>query len=52
MTLTVALRLGRVSNLPTTWTNVLAGMILAGGTPGLATTPALLLARLVEETKL
>ena len=44
MTLTVALRLGRVSNLPTTWTNVLAGIILAGGTPSLATTPGLLLA--------
>lgn len=25
------LRLGRVSNLPTVWTNVLAGMVLAGG---------------------
>jgi UbiA prenyltransferase family protein len=28
----VYLRLGRVSNLPTVWTNVLAGVILAGGT--------------------
>lgn len=27
----VALRLGRVSNLPTVWTNVLAGFALAGG---------------------
>lgn len=27
----VALRLGRVSNLPTVWTNVLAGTALAGG---------------------
>src|SRR5690606_18798399 len=26
----VALRLGRVSNLPTVWTNVLAGMVLSG----------------------
>lgn len=26
-----ALRLGRVSNLPTVWTNVLAGLLLAGG---------------------
>jgi 4-hydroxybenzoate polyprenyltransferase len=26
----VALRLGRVSNLPTVWTNVLAGIVLAG----------------------
>ena len=29
----VALRLGRVSNLPTVWTNVLAGGILAGADP-------------------
>jgi 4-hydroxybenzoate polyprenyltransferase len=29
-TLTVALRLGRVSNVPTVWTNVAAGMALAG----------------------
>jgi len=28
----VALRLGRVSNLPTVWTNVLAGVVLAGAT--------------------
>lgn len=27
----VALRLGRVSNLPTVWTNVLAGVAIAGG---------------------
>jgi len=30
MTLSVALRLGRVSNLPTVWSNVLVGTILAG----------------------
>lgn len=32
----VLLELGRVSNLPTVWSNVLAGMVLAGGwlTPG------------------
>jgi UbiA prenyltransferase family len=30
MKLSTALRLGRVSNLPTTWTNVLAGLALAG----------------------
>ena len=30
MTLATALRLGRVSNLPTVWTNVMAGMALAG----------------------
>jgi 4-hydroxybenzoate polyprenyltransferase len=29
----VALRLGRVSNLPTVWTNGLAGAVLAGGDP-------------------
>jgi len=28
-----ALRLGRVSNLPTVWTNMLAGIVLAGGNP-------------------
>ncbi len=31
MTWQVALRLGRVSNLPTVWTNTLAGILLAGG---------------------
>jgi len=30
----VALALGRVSNLPTVWTNVLAGVALAGGVTG------------------
>jgi 4-hydroxybenzoate polyprenyltransferase len=30
-----ALRLGRVSNLPTVWTNVLAGVVLNGGAPSL-----------------
>jgi 4-hydroxybenzoate polyprenyltransferase len=33
MNWTVALRLGRVSNLPTVWTNVLAGIVLAGSIP-------------------
>lgn len=37
----VALRLGRVSNLPTVWSNVLAGAVLAGGLPQGAA-PALL----------
>jgi 4-hydroxybenzoate polyprenyltransferase len=32
-----ALRLGRVSNVPTVWTNVLAGFALAGEIPGGAT---------------
>jgi 4-hydroxybenzoate polyprenyltransferase len=31
MTLATALRLGRVSNLPTVWTNAIAGTALAGG---------------------
>lgn len=31
MNLTIALRLGRISNLPTVWTNVLVGAMLAGG---------------------
>lgn len=31
MKLSVALKLGRVSNLPTVWTNVFAGVVLAGG---------------------
>jgi UbiA prenyltransferase family len=31
MTWRVALKLGRVSNLPTVWTNTLAGILLAGG---------------------
>ena len=35
MTLRTALRLGRVSNLPTVWTNVLAGIALNGGNPTL-----------------
>jgi 4-hydroxybenzoate polyprenyltransferase len=30
--LRTALRLGRVSNLPTVWTNVMAGLALNGGT--------------------
>lgn len=30
----VALRLGRVSNLPTVWTNVMTGVVLAGGAAG------------------
>jgi len=41
-----ALKLGRVSNLPTVWSNVLAGMILAGGgtdDPALALTLTLVL---------
>ena len=40
----VALRLGRVSNLPTVWTNGLAGAALAGADPWQTATPVLLLA--------
>lgn len=40
----VALRLGRVSNLPTVWTNALVGVVLAGGAPWQPATAALLLA--------
>ncbi len=40
MTLVTALRLGRVSNLPTTWSNVAAGLVLSGA----AVHPALALA--------
>jgi len=31
LNLSLALRLGRISNLPTVWSNVLAGVMLAGG---------------------
>ncbi len=34
MTLRDALILGRVSNLPTVWTNMLVGLVLAGGVVG------------------
>jgi 4-hydroxybenzoate polyprenyltransferase len=33
MKLSTAVRLGRVSNLPTVWTNALTGALLAGGAP-------------------
>lgn len=38
------LRLARVSNLPTVWTNGLAGMVLAGGRPGVVLALVVLLA--------
>jgi 4-hydroxybenzoate polyprenyltransferase len=44
MTLTLALRLGRISNLPTVWTNVLVGALLAGASLGDARLPVLMLA--------
>jgi len=46
MNLMVALRLGRVSNLPTVWTNVLAGITLAGG----GASPAQIVALLISLT--
>ena len=39
-----ALKLGRVSNLPTVWTNTLAGIVLAGASPLDGRLPVLLLA--------
>jgi 4-hydroxybenzoate polyprenyltransferase len=39
-----ALKLGRVSNLPTVWTNALAGVVLAGGAAADARVPWILLA--------
>lgn len=44
MTLLDALTLGRVSNLPTVWTNALAGALIAGGDPGEARFGLVLLA--------
>ena len=44
MTWQVALRLGRVSNLPTVWTNTLAAIVLAGGEVGSGLTAPLLVA--------
>jgi 4-hydroxybenzoate polyprenyltransferase len=38
MSLSVALQLGRVSNLPTVWTNALAGTVLARGDPWTSST--------------
>jgi len=44
MKLAVALKLGRVSNLPTVWTNMMAGIVLAGGAVADARTIPLVLA--------
>lgn len=43
------LRLGRISNLPTVWSNVLAGTLLAAGRPGADTVLVLLSASLLYE---
>jgi 4-hydroxybenzoate polyprenyltransferase len=44
ITLADALALGRISNLPTVWTNTLTGVVLAGGTLQASTAPALFVA--------
>lgn len=44
MKLSIALRLSRISNLPTVWTNVLAGVALAGGSWSAPSVPLVLLA--------
>ncbi len=44
MNLALALRLGRISNLPTVWTNVLVGAVLAGAHLGEPRLPLLMLA--------
>lgn len=44
MTFTDALTLGRVSNLPTVWTNVLVGVVLSGAGPSHPALPPLLVA--------
>jgi 4-hydroxybenzoate polyprenyltransferase len=44
MTFGQALRLGRVSNLPTVWTNTLAGIVLAGGSVAAPATLPLIVA--------
>ncbi len=44
MNLALALRLGRISNLPTVWTNVLVGAMLAGAQLGEPRLPVLMLA--------
>jgi 4-hydroxybenzoate polyprenyltransferase len=42
--LAVALKLGRISNLPTVWSNVLVGALLAGGSLGDVRLPLLIVA--------
>lgn len=48
----VALELGRVSNLPTVWTNVLAGLVLSGGGGGGGGAPGLIVLLLAALTLL
>jgi 4-hydroxybenzoate polyprenyltransferase len=42
MQLKTLFELGRISNLPTVWSNVLAGVVIAGGTIGLQSTSILI----------
>ena len=42
--ITLLLRLGRVSNLPTVWTNTLTGVVLAGGNLSSMEVPSLIVA--------
>jgi 4-hydroxybenzoate polyprenyltransferase len=42
--LSTLLRLGRISNIPTVWTNVLAGSVVAGGNPNPASIALIMLA--------
>ena len=42
MKLKTLFELGRISNLPTVWSNVLAGIVIAGGTIGLQSTSILI----------
>ncbi len=44
MTPAILLRMGRVSNLPTVWTNVMAAMVLAGARPSISVIAAMALA--------
>lgn len=44
MNLAVVLKLGRVSNLPTVWTNVLVGVVVVGGAIGDTRVPWIILA--------
>ena len=44
MNMSVALQLGRVSNLPTVWSNVLVGTVLAGGEPWTMVTVVVMIA--------
>ena len=50
MNIQIALRLGRVSNLPTVWTNVLAGLTLASVSAGTSASSAQIWALMISMT--